>query len=289
MAQKAARRITQFNDEEFNKIYQEELEHFDNHLYPDFEQLVNKLDQYSDIPITELAILIKNQRITLSNDVLDIIKELDKQIILSNYASYTIKKFNIDKFFDNDLLLAVGTVVENNIDIIRMQEFPNRFVDMNILHAIAQNKQVPIIVVAGGDHIHHVIQRLQQCGYVVKKSVGEEDHTICPSTLDLETVLNNLERADGMEDQVGKKVQLGSVNFSWPIGRKPKFFTYRKKYLAFQKVGKQFFTIPSLKNPKKPVIQIDSDRGLSINQEKNIINDRYGKVIQELRNKSYAT
>lgn len=75
---------------------------------------------------------------------------------------------------------------------------------MHILHEIAQNKQRPLIVAAGGAHIRHVVQRLQQCGYTLKRSIGENFKTFLtvgsrspklpfPSALDLETIFNNLE------------------------------------------------------------------------------------------------
>ena len=157
MAQKTAKKIAQFNDEEpFKKIYKEELYYFNRRLYPNLERLVKKLSKYSNMPINELAVSIKNQQITLPNSIND------------------------------------PPIIANLIE--KAGAFPIKFVDMNILHAIAQNKQTPtIIVTAGGDHIRHVVQRLQQCGYAVKESIGQD--LIYPSTLDLKTVFNNLEQA----------------------------------------------------------------------------------------------
>ncbi len=79
---------------------------------------------------------------------------------------------------------------------------------MHILHEIAQEKQRPIIVVTGADHTRHVVKRLQQCGYTLKRPIGENLKTILtvgsrlprrtfPSALDLETVFNNLEPTKG--------------------------------------------------------------------------------------------
>ena len=72
---------------------------------------------------------------------------------------------------------------------------------MHILHAIAQNKKTPIIVVAGSSHTNHIAKRLQQCGYTVTKSIGKNPEKgpsvgsqLFPSAVNFKTVFSNLEQ-----------------------------------------------------------------------------------------------
>ncbi len=184
-AQKTAKKIAQFNDEKpFKKIYKKELDYFNSNLYPNLEQLVKKLDILSYVPINELAESIKNQEIPLPKDV-------------SNIISYitVLEQPKLKRLRSSTAHLITAHLIET------MNIFPIKFVDMNILHAIAQNKQKSIIVVAGGDHINNVVHQLQQCGYVVKKFIEEntkkprKGYIIYPSALNLETEFNNLEQA----------------------------------------------------------------------------------------------
>ena len=169
-AQETAEKIAQFNDEEpFQKIYKEELGNFNN-LYSILEKLTTRLGELNNLPIDELATSVENQEITLKNDVLYVIANLS--------GNHNCSMYNLQAIAEN---------------IKHINTFFANFVDMYILHAIAQNKQIPIIVAAGGDHICHVVQRLQECGYAIKKSTKRD--TILLSALNPKTILNNLERA----------------------------------------------------------------------------------------------
>ncbi len=189
-AQELEEKIAQFNDEEpFQNIYEEELDNVNNWI-PILERLVSKLGESSTIPIDRLISWVKNQKIRLSDDTSYTIENL-KDLVYSGVYLIAISPETV--LTDNYNCYSIHNpqqIAKNIASIFR--DILLKFVDMNILHAIAQNKQNPIIVTAGGAHIRHVVRRLQQCGYAVKKSVGE--YSSYPPTLDLKTVFDNLER-----------------------------------------------------------------------------------------------
>ena len=189
-AEQTAKKIAKFNDKEpFKKIYKEELDNF-NTVYPMFKKFLNKLDKHGNIPINELEELIKNRQIILSDDAL---------FALVNFVNLTMPiGIQIDTTAFNHSHLQPNEI---GVLISSIEGFPDKFVDMHILHAIAQKKKIPIIVVTGSLHTGHIVKRLQQCGYKVKKSIGEDPEKnlaiksfLYPSAVNLKMGFRNLEQ-----------------------------------------------------------------------------------------------
>jgi len=165
--------IKQFNDGKmFKNIYTEELRCFSS-LYLTLKRLVNNLGKLSDIPINQLITSIEDQTIILPTASSYVLANLNNNSNNSTYDPQAIAK-NIKS-------------LKTSLNI-----FTARFVDIYILHAIAQNKQKPIIVVASANHTKHVTQRLQKCGYIIKRSVKNESYFFYPSVLDLNKVLHDI-------------------------------------------------------------------------------------------------
>ena len=180
-AKQIAKKIAKFNDAEpFKKIYRKELNNFNTDCLV-LKELLNKLGKHGAAPINKLRELIKNKQISLSDDALLALVIFCK-ITMPIDISTDVAIFNYSHLQPDE--------IDNLINWI--QSFPNEFVDMHILHAIAQNEKTPIIVVAGSLHTNHIVKRLQQCNYTVKKSIEKDDPL---SAVNLKTVFSNLEQA----------------------------------------------------------------------------------------------
>ena len=181
-AKKTAKAIEQFDDEQpFKKIYQKELDKF-NTDFPKFKKLKNKLGKYSDTSLANLKELIRTKQIKLSdNDLHAFVSFYNKNVPVDNTVANNIKKL-INYAIDMSHKINPRNVtnysqpqrnrIEDLIDLTFLV-FP-RFLEMHILHAIAQNKKKPIIVVTGYAHADRIAQLLQQCNYRLQKSIGEK-------------------------------------------------------------------------------------------------------------------
>jgi len=77
--------------------------------------------------------------------------------------------------------------------------------------------------------------------------------------------------------QVTGEMKIDHAIYSWQVEGKQKFCDFMKKRLASQQ---QNFTIPSVEDPEKSAIQIDSDGELFINQGRHVVvRNRYGETI----------
>jgi len=258
LAQETAKRIAQFNDKKpFRNIYQKELDNFAI-IFPRFKKLVEKLGDHSNTPLDKLMEQIRDGSVTFTNDTLDAFEDF-----------YNIV-FSLDITIANDIVKLINYIIDIShkmmnsrnitdqshfqpneiLDLIwEMVAFPIQFVDMHILHEIAQEKQKPIVVVSGLIHTKHVVKRLQQCGYTLRRSIGKINNFLTlgskipeytfPSALDLETIFNNLEPTKG-EYYVQKVKNF----FQHPWTKRIAFFTYFSTVLVSGNTAKGWLRHP---------------------------------------------